>query len=123
MPEHGARAVGWHFDKFDHLWDKYQLTEEERIWVKQAVTQHSVQERLTPEDNGYDVMAILKDADALDRCRIGDLNPKWLRYRESKMLIATIEEIYHKTHRVSEDMCFEKFVNIYTGKNLSGKMP
>lgn len=109
-PEHGARAVVRHFDKFSHLWDKYQLTEEERIWVKQAVTQHSIRERMTAEDKGYDVMAILKDADALDRCRIGDLNPRWLRYRESKKLIATIEQIYHKTHRVNEGMEFGKFV-------------
>ena len=47
-------------------------------------------------------MAILKDADALDRCRLFDLNPRWLRYPESRYLIKTIEEIYFLT-RVDEE--------------------
>ena len=40
------------------------------------------------------VMAILKDADALDRCRLRDLDTHLLRYLESRHLIKTIEKIY-----------------------------
>lgn len=109
-PEHGANAVLKYFDKFNNLWDKYQLTHAEREQVKQAVTQHSGCEWMQPKDPGYHVMAILKDADALDRCRIGDLVPEWLRYAESKRLIKIIELIYVKTSSVNEDMEFASFV-------------
>lgn len=109
-PEHGANAVLNYFDKFSNLWDKYQLSHAEREQVKQAVTQHSGCEWMRPKDPGYHVMAILKDADALDRCRIGDLVPEWLRYAESKRLIKIIELIYVKTSSVNEDMEFASFV-------------
>jgi hypothetical protein len=65
---------------------------------------------MQPKDSGYHVMAILKDADALDRCRIGDLVPEWLRYQESIRLIKDIEFIYGKTSSVNEDMEFDSFV-------------
>ena len=110
-PEHGANAVIKYFDKFNHLWDKYQLSAEEREWIKQAVTQHSIREQLTPNDKGYAVMAILKDADALDRCRIGDLNPRWLRHAESRMLVTKMEEIYKWTQHVNSDLSFRHFVS------------
>ena len=110
-PEHGANAVIKYFDKFNHLWDKYKLSAEEREWIKQAVTQHSIREQLTPNDKGYAVMAILKDADALDRCRIGDLNPRWLRYAESRMLVTKMEEIYKWTQHVNSDLSFRHFVS------------
>lgn len=109
-PEHGANAVLNYFDKFSNLWDKYQLSHAEREQVKQAVTQHSGCEWMRPKDPGYHVMAILKDADALDRCRIGDLVHEWLRYAESKRLIKIIELIYVKTSSVNEDMEFASFV-------------
>lgn len=111
-PRHGANAVQNHFDRFTYIWDKYQLTQDEREYVKQAVIQHSVREWMCCEDAGYDVMAILKDADALDRCRIGDLMPKRLRYQESRLLIETIERIYSKTYKVNDDINFEEFIKI-----------
>lgn len=110
-PEHGAMAVVKYFEKFNYLWDKYGLTEEERLFVQKAVTQHSIREQMTPKDDGYDVMAILKDADALDRCRIGDLNPRWLRYPESRMLVTKMKEIYKWTQHVNSDLSFRHFVS------------
>lgn len=107
---HGADAVKYHFDRFNSLWDEYCLTEEERNIVKGAVTQHSTMEWLTPDDEGYDVMAILKDADALDRCRIGDLDPRWFRYPQSNALIKPIEELYKRTCSVNDDMSMMEFI-------------
>ena len=109
-PEHGANAVLKYFDKFNNLWDKYQLTQEERELVKQAVIQHSGHEWMQPKDSGYHVMAILKDADALDRCRIGDLVPEWLRYPESHLLIKLIETIYSQTYNIHKNVKFCEFV-------------
>ena len=110
--EHGENAVLKYFDRFAHIWDRYQLTTEEREQIKQAVIQHSVREWLCYGDKGYDVMAILKDADALDRCRIGDLNPKWLRYTESHSLIKVIERFCDKTIYVNEDITLDGFIKL-----------
>ena len=55
-------------------------------------------------------MAILKDADALDRCRIGDLDIKYLRYKESRHLVRTIEFIYRNTCREYSDIPFKNFI-------------
>ena len=57
-------------------------------------------------------MAILKDADALDRCRIGDLNPAYLRYPESRSLIEIIEYIYWRTSEVNEDITIQEFIEL-----------
>lgn len=111
-PEHGPNAARFFFGRFQHLWDKYGLTPEECEQVRQAVSQHSTRELLHPSDEGYAVMAILKDADALDRCRLhhGGLNPDWLRYRESRWLIGFMEQICAKTRTVNRGLPFADFV-------------
>ena len=111
-PEHGENAVLNHFDLFGHIWDKYQLSEDEKQQIKQAVIQHSVHEWMQKSDSGYDVMAILKDADALDRCRIADLSPNWLRYPQSKLLIKRIEEICSKSYNINDDINFSDFIEL-----------
>ena len=58
-----------------------------------------------------EAMAILKDADALDRCRIGDLKPDFLRYRESRTLINTIAGFCYKTRWQNRDIKFKEFIN------------
>lgn len=108
--EHGANAVLEHFNLFNHIWDKYELTSEEREQVKQAVIQHSTPEHIKRGDKGYDVMAILKDADALDRCRIGDLAPQMLRYAESREFITLVEDICLKTFGVNCDIDLDEFL-------------
>lgn len=109
-PEHGPNAAKYYFGRFQRLWDKYGLTSEECEQVREAVSQHSTWELLRPSDEGYAVMAILKDADALDRCRLGGLNPDWLRYRESRRLIGFMEQICAKTRTVNKGLPFADFV-------------
>ena len=111
-PSHGENAAKYHFTRFNHLWDKYALTEEERKFVCDAVTYHSQPPRTRLSDKGYRVLAILKDADALDRCRLGDLNPMMLRYEESLQLISVIADFYNKSYMVNSDTPFDKFINI-----------
>lgn len=55
-------------------------------------------------------MAILKDADALDRYRIGDLDPRFLRYAESKVLMPNAESICSKSIYVNDDIRFTDFL-------------
>ncbi|MBR5832995.1 MAG: hypothetical protein IKY48_00270 [Bacteroidales bacterium] len=109
--EHGANAALNYFDKFNALWDKYELNPAEREQIKEAVRQHSIKETIQKGEDGYDVMAILKDADALDRCRIDDLNPAYLRYQESCHLISYITHIYFTTVGHYEDITFKDFLN------------
>lgn len=111
-PEHGPNAATYFFGRFQRLWDKYGLTPEECEQVRQAVSQHSTRESLHPSDEGYAVMAILKDADALDRCRLhrNGLNPDWLRYWESRRLIGFMEQICAKTRSVNRGLPFADFV-------------
>lgn len=109
---HGANSVRLHFARYMPLWAKYNLTQLEQEWVKQAVVQHSSREYMHRGDAGYAVMAILKDADALDRCRIGDLNPDWLRFPESRRLVKAIAHLYCKNPRFNQDMPFAEYVRL-----------
>ncbi len=111
-PSHGANSVRLHFARYRALWAKYNLTQLEQEWVKQAVVQHSSREYMQRGDAGYAVMAILKDADALDRCRIGDLNPDWLRFPESRRLVKAIAHLYCKNPRFNQDMPFAEYVRL-----------
>jgi hypothetical protein len=47
----------------------------------------------------WTLTAILKDADGLDRVRIGDLNPRYLRFPESQALVPFAEALYAETHK------------------------
>jgi hypothetical protein len=110
--EHGLNAVKYMFPKFEVLWQKYNLSRQEREWICEAVKQHSTREWMQQGDAGYDVMAILKDADALDRCRIGDLNPHMLRYQASKELINVIERYLNKARYINVDIEFDAFCKL-----------
>lgn len=45
----------------------------------------------------YEVTAVLKDADGLDRVRLGDLNPRFLRFPQSRSLIPFAKALYEET--------------------------
>ena len=107
---HGADAARIKFPQFEALWDKYALTPQEREWVCEAVAQHSTTEWMQRGDEGYDVMAILKDADALERCRIYDLNEEMLRYEESRSLVTLTEVFCFKTLMFDGEIGFKEFI-------------
>ena len=112
-PEHGAQAVKEYFDDFSSIWNKYGLTQSELNQVKFSVEQHSRSQRLKYDDPGYYAAAILKDADALDRCRLrSGLNPDLLYFAESKSLIPVSEQIFKQTSEINDDICFADFVQL-----------
>ena len=59
-------------------------------------------------------MAILKDADAQDRCRFrtNNLRPEWLLFKESKPLIPILESICRRMNTVNEDMSLSNFIKL-----------
>jgi hypothetical protein len=44
-------------------------------------------------------LALLKDVDALDRVRFGDLDPSYFRYPETRGMVKFAEDLYSQTHR------------------------
>jgi hypothetical protein len=74
-------------------------------WIERAVTLHCLPSRLEPahDDARWPLVALLKDADGLDRVRLGDVDPSYLRHPESHNMIDFAETLFKKTHgRVPE---------------------
>jgi hypothetical protein len=67
-----------------------------------AIANHSLPEELEKTHPHYLVTAILKDADALDRFRLGpfDLNKKYLRLTETHEYIPYAKKLFLRTSRI-----------------------
>jgi hypothetical protein len=62
-------------------------------------------DEIDQSDPAYKTVALLKDADALDRIRISKncLDPDYLRFPESHTLISFAEELYYETDHLRID--------------------
>ena len=76
------------------------ITVEEHAVIATAVTMHSKSEELEQTDPHWRLTALLKDADALDRVRIRDLDPRYLRFKESRGMVTFAEELFTRTDGV-----------------------
>jgi hypothetical protein len=47
----------------------------------------------------WPLLAMLKDVDALDRVRFGDLDPKFFRFDATRGMVKFAEDLYSQTHR------------------------
>jgi len=50
----------------------------------------------------WPLLALLKDADALDRVRFGDLEPGFLRHAATKEMAQFAQDLYNQTRRIKE---------------------
>lgn len=68
--------------------------------VQRAVTLHCKPNDLEPDraDPDWPLVALLKDADGLDRVRLGDLNPSYLRLPASPAMVDFAQQLYDDTH-------------------------
>lgn len=72
------------------------VTEEDYPVIETAVTTHCRGE--LPRDHPHwRLTSLLKDADGLDRVRLGDLDPRYLRNPEAKQMVTFAETLYHRT--------------------------
>lgn len=96
---HGADAAK-RIPHYKQLFYSQGATEEDLKIIAQIVTRHSLREELPEDHPFYDYLAILKDADALDRIRLGqnDLDPSYLRIKETHQCIRFAEELYFNTN-------------------------
>ena len=91
---HGALSVKENFEKYEDIFLNTGLTKKDLSSIKTASTQHSLVKELDKNHKHYISTAILKDADALDRVRLGCLDPNYLRFKETHDLIKKAEELY-----------------------------
>ena len=50
----------------------------------------------------WPLLSLLKDADALDRVRFGDLEPAYLRHAATKEMVQFAQDLYTQTRRIKE---------------------
>jgi hypothetical protein len=97
--QHGTNAI----KRLDELPDTRALFRlagirpEDDEAVATAVKFHSLPEELMENHPHRRLTALLKDADGLDRVRLGDLDPYRLRFPVSRTLVGFARVLYEKT--------------------------
>ncbi len=110
--QHGEWAVERKFPKYQ-LWFKHLgLSKDEVEAMKLAVINHSLEEEVIKNHKYWFIVALLKDADALDRFRISDsnLDVSYLRFEQSKKQMEFARELYIQTNQFNF-VDFESFWN------------
>lgn len=101
--QHGRRSAAW---MKDHLAEK--MSPEDLDVATYIVHWH------VPPDSEAPVMTtelqVLKDADGLDRVRLGDLDPSYLRTDVAKGLVKTAQKLYDASHPSDARETFEDVV-------------
>ena len=69
--------------------------------IEAAVMRHCNGEP-SPGEPHFRLMALLKDADGLDRVRLGDLRPEWLRHDEARTMVDFAQRLFNETYRQLE---------------------
>lgn len=115
--QHGRRAATEILPNLTHILAKYKITDEELDIIAKAVTYHNEHIDMRLNNQCYITAKILKDADALDRCRFNHpsarLNTRYLKYKESRECINTIEYICKQSRRkncIYDEIPFKDFV-------------
>jgi len=101
--KHGADASRMKLPLYE---DKFKLqgaTNDDIDTIRQIVTCHSLSCDEPINHPVWETLAILKDADALDRIRLGthDLNPEFLRYEATNNCITFGEKLFYNTYNKS----------------------
>jgi len=68
--------------------------------IEAAVTAHSAPKEVSREHPHWPLIALLKDADGLDRVRLGDLDPRYLRNAEAKAMVPFAQALFDATDGV-----------------------
>lgn len=98
--EHGANAANLKLPLYRSLFIENGAVESDIFTIGRAVALHSTSIELPENDPDRTIVSILKDADALDRIRLGanDLRPSFLRLKESHTCISSGLLLYEQTH-------------------------
>ena len=98
--EHGGWAAESKLPVFAPLFNSIGVAEAEIEAIKTAVAWHSLPEEIEAGYEFYKTVAILKDADALDRVRLkpGHFDLNYLRFSDTKNFVSYAERLYHETN-------------------------
>ena len=108
---HGADSVRWVMPLYESLFASYGVGKRQNEFIQEAVRQHAYRETLGSKEPGWLVLAMLKDADALDRCRLGDLDVQYLRLPESLQVVEPAERRFEVTGFASDECSFIDFID------------
>jgi hypothetical protein len=67
--------------------------------IRTAVVHHCLSKELDPAHPHWRLTSLLKDADVLDRVRLGDLDPRYLRHAQSRDMVGFAEALFTATNR------------------------
>lgn len=97
--EHGANAVRRFaaLPALGTLLERGGVRKTDYPAIETAVAHHCRPAELSPEHPHWRLTALLKDADGLDRVRLGDLDTRYLRFPESVGLIPFSQRLYTET--------------------------
>jgi hypothetical protein len=68
--------------------------------IRTAVVHHALPRELDSGHPHWRLTSLLKDADALDRVRLGDLDPRYLRNPQAQEMIAFAQMLFERTDDV-----------------------
>jgi HD superfamily phosphodiesterase len=94
---HGALAAEQKLPLFRNLFKQAGARKDDISLIFTAVWNHSLPSELAGENPAAIITAILKDADALDRVRLGEdnLRTEYLRFSESLVLIEQAKRLFY----------------------------
>jgi len=99
---HGADAMK-KFETLPHVRELFRrggVTDDDYAAIRVAVVHHSVPKELERGHPHWQLTSLLKDADALDRVRISDLDPGYLRNPEARAMVDFAERLFVATDRI-----------------------
>ena len=101
--QHGTDAANNKLPQYQALFIKNGATQGDILSIGKACTMHSQGSEPPKTDQDWLTIALLKDADALDRIRLGedDLNISYLRFNESHDQIEFARKLYFHTKKMT----------------------
>jgi hypothetical protein len=73
------------------------LTEADFPAIEAAVRAHCAPKEVSRDHEHWPLIALLKDADALDRVRVNDLDPRFLRHPQAQQMIPFAQRLFDET--------------------------
>ena len=99
---HGGDAMK-KFETLHHVRELFArggVTGDDYPIIHTAVVHHSIPKELDRDHPHWRLTSLLKDADALDRVRIGDLDPRYLRNRQARGMVAFAQRLFDDTNGI-----------------------
>lgn len=96
---HGGDAMK-KYESLPHLREFFArggVQEDDYAAIHTAVVQHCLPHELDRTHPHWRLTSLLKDADGLDRVRLGDLDPRYLRNPEARAMVGFAEALFSQT--------------------------